>query len=86
MRIFDFAKVAEWEKHLEHLADVAERERWTYRWVPDPSPLPILDSYVKHTFMRLSEQGQLAITERSACFNTGLLTPAQEELFGLFRM
>lgn len=86
MRIFDFAKVAEWDSHLNDLAGLAEKERWTYRKVPDPSPVPILDSYAKHTFARLSEQGQLAITDRAACFNTGLLTPSQEEIFGLFRV
>lgn len=43
-------------------------------------------SHAKHTFSRLSEQGQLAITDRSACFNTGLLTPSQEEIFGQFRV
>jgi len=57
MRIFEFAKVAEWDSHLQDLAAMAESERWTYRKVPDPSPLPILDSYVKNTFSRLSEQG-----------------------------
>ncbi len=86
MRIFEFAKVAEWDSHLNIVAEMAEKERWTYRRVPDPSPLPILDSYVKHTFARLSEQGQLATTDRAACFNTGLLTSAQEEIFGTFRL
>jgi uncharacterized protein DUF3825 len=86
MRIFDFAKVAEWDSHLSGLAELAEKERWTYRKVPDASPLPILDGYAKYTFARLSEQGQLATTDRSACFNTGLLTPSQEEIFGPFRI
>lgn len=86
MRIFDFAVVADWDARLQTLASMAEAERWTYRKVPDPSPLPILDSYVKYTFMRLSEQGRLATSDRSACFNTGLLTPGQEEIYGVFKV
>lgn len=84
MRIFDFALVVNWEDRLANLAQLAEPERWTYRLAPSEVPLPILDSYVSHTFMRVSEQGKLAITDRIACFNTGLLTPSQEEIFGLF--
>lgn len=86
MRIFEFAKVTEWDSRLDQLASLAEKEPWTYRKVPDSTPLPILDSYAKYTFERLSEQGQLATTDKFACFNTGLLTPAQEEIFGLFRI
>lgn len=86
MRIFDFAKVAEWDSRLQRLADMAERERWTYLSVPDSSPLPILDSFVRYTFLRLQEQGKVAEGDRLACFNTGLLTASQEEIFGVFRV
>lgn len=86
MRIFEFAKVADWASHLQDLASIAEQERWTYLAVPDPSPLPILESYAKWTFARASEQGILATTERHACYNTGLLTPSQEEIYGCFRI
>lgn len=86
MRIFEFAKVADWDNRLGLLATLAEPERWRYRLVPSESQLPILDSYVRHTFMRVSEQGRLAMTDRVACFNTGLLTPSQEEIFGLFTL
>jgi hypothetical protein len=52
--------------------------------VPDRSPLPVLDSYLRYTFLQAHEQKRLAETERFACFNTGLLTPGQEEIFALF--
>src|ERR1043165_2547686 len=84
MRIFDLWVVADWEARLLDLTQLAEPERWTYRHVPDSSALPILDSYIRYTFIRLSEQGRLAIADRVACFNTGLLTSSQEEIFGLF--
>lgn len=86
MRIFDYAKVADWESRLHHLAEMAEPERWTYLSVPDKSKLPILDSYVRYTFVRLIEQDRLSEAEHTSCFNTGLLTPNQEEIFGVFRV
>lgn len=83
-RIFDFALVTEWESRLRDLETLAEPERWTYISVPDKSPLPVLDGYVKNTFLRAFAQGKVVTTERVACFNTGLLTPSQEEIFGVF--
>ena len=84
MRIFDFAFVADWDSRLQKLADMAEPERWTYLHIPFSSPLPVLDSYVRYTFIRVFEQGDVAESEQLACFNTGLLTPQQEEIFGVF--
>lgn len=86
MRIFHFAKVADWDGRLGVLAEMVEKERWTYLSVPDESPLPVLDSYIRYTFLRVFEQGKVAETDRLACFNTGLLTPGQEEVFGVFRI
>ena len=86
MRIFAYAKVAEWDSRLANLAAMAEPERWTYQSVPDQSPLPVLDSYVRYTFLRVYEQRRVAESDRLACFNTGLLTPNQEEIFGVFRL
>lgn len=86
MRIFEYAKVADWDSRLQVLAGLAEKERWTYRSVPDLSPLPVLDGYIRYTFLRVYEQGEVTETERFSCFNTGLLTPNQEEIFGVFRV
>jgi len=84
MRIFDFAKVADWDDRLKTLAELAEPERWTFRHVPAASPLPVLDSYIKYTFVRSFDQQKIVEAEQLACFNTGLLTPGQEEIFGVF--
>lgn len=86
MRIFDFAKVADWDDRLKSLSELAEPERWKYLHVPDKSPLPVLDSYIRYTFLRVHEQNNVAEADKLACFNTGLLTPHQEEIFGLFRI
>lgn len=86
MRIFDYGKVADWEDRLAVLAEMAEPERWTYVSVPSESPvtLPVLDSYMRYTFLQLHAQGKIAEVDDLSCFNTGLLTPAQEEIFGVF--
>jgi hypothetical protein len=87
MRIFDYAKVADWDSRLSQLAtQLAEPERWTYLAVPDKSPLPVLDAYIRYTFLRVHEQARIAETDRLSCFNTGLLTTGQEEIFGVFRL
>jgi Domain of unknown function (DUF3825) len=83
-RIFDFAKVADWDDRLHALADMAEPERWKYLRVPSQSAQPVLDSYIKYTFVRVFDQQKIVEGDRLACFNTGLLTPGQEEIFGLF--
>jgi hypothetical protein len=84
VRIFDFALVANWEERLQELARLAEPERWSYLRVPSDNDLPILDSYIRHTFIRLAEQSRIEESDTYACFNTGLLTPSQEEIYGLF--
>ena len=88
MRIFDYAKVANWDERLQVLADMAEPERWTFRHVPSRNPLPVLDSYIRYTFLRVHEQNALvdSLSGRNACFNTGLLTPGQEEIYAVFRV
>lgn len=83
-RMFDFAKVADWDGRLNTLAELAEPERWTYVLAPSTSPLPVLDSYIKYTFSRAFDQQKIVEADQLACFNTGLLTPGQEEIFGVF--
>lgn len=86
MSIFEYAVVADWESRLQSLEGLAEQERWTFRSVPSQSPAPILEAYVRHTFMRVREQKKITEASDLSCFNTGLLTPSQEEIFGVFRV
>lgn len=86
MRIFDFALVTEWDARLNELEALAERERWIYLRVPAQLQLPVLNSYIRHTFVRLFEQNKVLTTDTSAAFNTGLLTPSQEQIFGVFNV
>jgi hypothetical protein len=86
MRIFDFALVTEWDARLQDLATLAEPERWKYHRIPSPASFPVLDSYIRHTFARLSEQDKVLTTTTTASFNTGLLTPSQEQIYGVFNI
>ncbi|HEV3301564.1 MAG TPA: DUF3825 domain-containing protein [Planctomycetaceae bacterium] len=73
---------------LEQLAAMAEDEPWEYKHATAPDPLPILRSYVRHTFRRLEEMtGGVGISRdgKNSAFNTGLVTPNQEEIYALFR-
>lgn len=85
--LYEFAYIpkARFQDKLHELAELADkREKWEYRNTPSPYPLPILFNYLHHTFMRLQEEGKVAELADRACFNTGLVTDNQEELFAYF--
>ena len=48
---------------------------------------PVLLNYVRYTFLRLDEEGKVSESEDGeySCFNTGLVTEAQEPIFGFFK-
>lgn len=72
---------------LERLADLAEKEQWEYANTPSSDSLPILRSYLRHTFQRLQEMADGIAQSKDgkwAAFNTGLVTPHQEEIYALF--
>nr|BFE56494.1 hypothetical protein GCM10020063_010200 [Dactylosporangium thailandense] len=55
--------------------------------VAPQADLPVLRSYIQHTFARILEQGKVAYgsidgSDRAG-FNTGLVTPNQEEIYGV---
>src|ERR1700682_14520 len=72
---------------LDERAELAEDEPWDYKHATAPEPLPILRSYVRHTFRRLEEMGGgIGIKKNESCaFNTGLVTPNQEDIYAFFR-
>lgn len=83
--LFDFAFIPAIDKQLEKLERMAMDENWSYRYLPNPKPRPILFNYLKYTFSRLKDEGKVeAIENRYACFNTGLVTENQEAIFALF--
>jgi cold shock CspA family protein len=72
---------------LEALKELAEKEPWEYTRATASEPLPILRSYVRYTFRRLEETNGIAYStdKTTAAFNTGLVTPNQEEIYAVFR-
>jgi hypothetical protein len=67
---------------------MAQDEPWDYRRKPRGN-LPILWSYIQYTFVRLQQENKIAVVQsrdgrKSACFNTGLVTPLQQEIFAVF--
>lgn len=89
-----FADMGPEEVWLAALAKKAEPETW----MPSPpsphSKYPILKNYVSHTFARLDFEDRVNVGKKIAvgrdgnkpyaCFNTGLVTNNQEEIFCLF--
>ena len=71
---------------LQELVDLAEEEDWIYHHTDNPHHYPILHNYLRFTYPRLFELGQIAVTENEqySCFNTGLVTPLQEPIFAFF--
>ena len=70
------------------LAALAEPEPWNYQEKPSKDEHTVLRSYLKYTFLRLEElHGYLveAADGSHMSFNTGLVTPFQEQIFALFR-
>jgi cold shock CspA family protein len=70
------------------LAQLAEREHWNYVEKPARDSHVILRSYIKYTFLRVSELSdhvRVSSDGQFLSFNTGLVTPFQEEIFALFR-
>jgi hypothetical protein len=84
-----FGEFASWSNaSLLTLAGLAQNEDWTYRNTASDYPLPILRNYILYTFRRAHFQHKVSVLETSdsrfGCFNTGLLTPHYERIFGYF--
>lgn len=82
--LFDFAYFPNWPQTLDELDDLAQEETWEYKHTPTRKPKPILASYFNYTFKRLLEENKVVEQEDKACFNTGLVTDNQEDIFAFF--
>ena len=71
----------------KELADIAEAENWDYHFTPTKYEKPLLVSYIKHTYKRLALEEKIAISKNSSfsCFNTGLVTDHQEQIYASFK-
>lgn len=84
----DFALMLKFTEDIASLCQLAEPEGWDYKnTTPVPlHPHPILRNYVTYTYRRVAEEKKISVTpdEEACCWNTGLITEAQEPIFALF--
>jgi hypothetical protein len=78
-----------WETPYEKLARMAKPEEWNYQRSQFKRPgqaFPILTSYVNYTFLRLQQLDRISYSadDSRACFNTGLQTPNEKDIFATF--
>lgn len=82
----EFALIPHLDERLRELAELAEPEDWDYKHTHTEYKFPILRNYLRYTYSRLREEGKVAVSadEQAACFNTGLVTENQEDIYALF--
>jgi hypothetical protein len=78
-----------WETPYERLASLAKPEDWDFHrseFKRAGHRFPILIGYLNYTFLRVQEQSRIAFSKNSerACFNTGLQTPNEKDIYATF--
>lgn len=84
--LFGFAYFPYFDSVIESLAErIAENESWDFG-NPQVKSYTILKNYLDHTFRKLRTEGKIAYTSdnQHSCFNTGLVTRNQEDIFAFF--
>ena len=82
-RLFDLIFFPGMNEKLDDLADVAEIESWDYQGTASPHHKPILYNYLQYTYRRLQDENKIFVSDdgQALTFNTGLVTPNQEEIY-----
>lgn len=85
--LFNFAFIHNLENMLEDLYNIAQEEenKWEYFHNESRYSKPISRNYLNYTFRRLNEEGKVIELGHRACFNSGLVTENQEEIFIVFK-
>jgi len=85
---YDFTFFADPDLRLKELAEDVEDEDWAYHHTQSEHPYPILFNYIRFTYKRLAEERKIALSDdgQYCCFNTGLVTPAQEPVYASFEV
>jgi len=74
---------------LALLANMAKTEPWNFKtpqFIDSKNPYPILYNYLNFTYDRLLYEKKIAISDdnHAMCFNTGLQTSNEEDIFAFF--
>lgn len=80
MKLFDYTWFSDFHGSIEELKSIAMKEDWDYKKNPKGKN-PILENYIKHTFVKLYEEKKVLEQNGYSVFNTGLVTDYQEEIF-----
>lgn len=85
--LYQFAYFPNLSNFIDQLAQMAQKEDggWEYKYTKSTTNKPILRNYLNYTFKRLTEEEKVIESSSKACFNTGLITENQEEIFILFK-
>lgn len=72
-------------KKLKYLSQLAQDECWNY-YDNEPKDFNLLKKYLLYTYDRVKQEGKIKITknEEYMCFNTGLLTNNESDIYALF--
>ncbi|YAF96068.1 MAG: DUF3825 domain-containing protein [Nodularia sp. CChRGM 3473] len=78
-----------WEIPFSRLVKMAKKEDWnfsTQSFKRNSETYPILTNYLNYTFLRLQEQEKISFSDDGdrACFNTGLQTSTEKDIFATF--
>lgn len=84
--LFDFAYIHNFDDRLNDLSQLAEHEVWDYQKTASPRAKPILFNYLRYTYVRLTEEKKIELSEDGefVVFNLGLVTPNQEPIYAFF--
>ena len=79
--LYEFAQFYDFRATIEELATLAEDEDWNYHQTPASSDYPILENYIRNTYIRLSREKKVSYSNdlQFCCFDTGLLSRTQHE-------
>ncbi|HEV8505060.1 MAG TPA: DUF3825 domain-containing protein [Chitinophagaceae bacterium] len=83
--LLDHAYLADVNVVIEKLRVLAAPDKWDYSVVDPTRPSPILKNYLYHTFHRLHDENKVLTQGAYICFNTGLITENQQEIFMFFK-
>lgn len=88
-----FAFFQNWDESINELKNISQTEDGDWDYIKNKTgKFPVLESYISYTFLRLQKENKIKYATKEengkdlkfACFNTGLATSKQEEIFAYF--